>query len=94
MLLEPRIPGLQVKYFTTESQLGPHSTKKKTLADNITNIAQIKISVFDRIENIVGKGENGSCQYVFPFLKFSKGFIFRVILTQDCVVKGKWDYEA
>ena len=33
-------------------------TKLKAFADDKINVAQIMVSVFDRIENIVGKGEN------------------------------------
>ena len=32
-------------------------TKLKTFADDKINVAQMMISLFDRVENIVGKGE-------------------------------------
>ena len=43
-------------------------TKFKAFAENKLNVAKIFISVFDRVENIVGKGENaGHHQFlVFP----------------------------
>ena len=36
------------------------------------------IKAFDRVENIVGKGENAGCHnfLLFPQLMFSKGFLF------------------
>ena len=42
-------------------------TKFKAFADNKLNVAQMMISVFDRIENIVGKGENTSYQHFLLF---------------------------
>ena len=41
--------------------------------------------VLDKIENIVGKEENAG--YSFPTM-FSKGSFFRVVKSQDCVVKS------
>ena len=35
-----------------------HVTKLKAFADDKINIAQMMISVFDRVENIVGNTEN------------------------------------
>ena len=35
-------------------------TKLGAFADNKFNVAKIKISGFDKVENIVGKGENAS----------------------------------
>ena len=50
-------------------------TKLETFADNKINAAQVMISVFDRVENMVGKGENDGYQHflLFPqcFLKAS-----------------------
>ena len=47
--------------------------------------------VLGRAENIVGKGENAGYQHFFPFpTMFSKAFSFRVVKSQDCVVK---DYQ-
>ena len=42
-------------------------TKLKAFADDKINIAQMMVSVFDRIENIVGKGENAGYQYFLLF---------------------------
>ena len=41
------------------------------------------ISVFDRVGNIVGKGENAGYHSV------SKSFFSRDVKSRDCVVKGK-----
>ena len=47
------------------------------------------IFVFDRIVNIVGKGENADYQHFSPFpTMFSKGFLPRVVKSGDCVVKS------
>ena len=42
-------------------------TKSKTFAVNNLNVANILISVFDRVENIVGKGENAGYQHFLLF---------------------------
>ena len=42
-------------------------TKLKAFADDKVNVAKMMISVFDRLENIVGKGENAGYQhFLFP----------------------------
>ena len=43
------------------------ATKLKAFADDKTNVAQIMISVSDRVENIVGKGENAGYQHFLLF---------------------------
>ena len=46
------------------------------------------ISVFDRVENIVGKGENAGYQYFLLFPPcFQKDFL-RVVKSRDCVVQS------
>ena len=42
-------------------------TKFKAFADDKFNASKIKISVFERVENIVGKGENAGYQNFFLF---------------------------
>ena len=39
----------------------------KTLADDKINVPQMMISVFDTVENIVGKGENAGYQHFLLF---------------------------
>ena len=46
-------------------------TKLKAFADRKTKVAKMMISVIDRVENIVGKGENAGYQH---FLLFSQCF--------------------
>ena len=48
------------------------------------------ISVFDRVENIVGKGENAGYQHFFsPFpTMFCKGFFPRHVKNRHCVGMG------
>ena len=44
--------------------------------------------VFDRVENIVGKGENTGCQQFLLFPQcFQKLSFFSVVKSWDCVVK-------
>ena len=53
------------------------------------------ISVFDRVENIVGKGENAGYQHFLLFLQcFQKASFLRVVKSHDCEVKSKgWKIE-
>ena len=44
-----------------------HTTKLKALADDNLNIAKMTISLFDREENTVGKGENAGHQHFLLF---------------------------
>ena len=47
------------------------------------------ISLFVRVENTVGKGENADLSAFSPFpAVFSKAFFFRVVKSLDFVVKG------
>ena len=46
-------------------------TKLKAFADDKFIIARMMISLLDRIENTVGKGENAGCQHFLLFLEFS-----------------------
>ena len=42
-------------------------TKLKAFADNKSNDAEVTISLFDRVENTAGKGENAGYQHFFLF---------------------------
>ena len=47
--------------------------KLKEFASDIINVAHITMSIFETVENIVGKGENASYQHFAPFpTMFSK----------------------
>ena len=60
----------------------------KAFAGNKINVTQNLKFLLERIENIVGKGENACCQHFFPFpTMFSKGFFLKVVKNLDCVVK-------
>ena len=62
--------------------------KLKAFADNKMNVAKMMIFSSERVENIVGKGENAGYQHFLLFPQcFQKAFFF-VIKSQDCVVKG------
>ena len=42
-------------------------TKFKPFADDKLNVAKIMVSVYDRVENIMGKGENAGYQHFLLF---------------------------
>ena len=47
-----------------------HMTKLKAFADDKLNYARVMISLLDRVENTVGKGENVGYQHFHLFLQF------------------------
>ena len=55
-------------------------TKLKAFADDKLNVTTIMISLYDRVENTVWKGENAGYQYFlfFPTV-FSKALFFKVV---------------
>ena len=46
------------------------------------------ISVIDRLENIMGKGENAGNQHFLLFPQCFQVFFIRVLKSWDCVVKS------
>ena len=64
-------------------------TKLKTFVDNKLDVARITISLYDVVENIVGKGENaGESIFSFSHYVFKRFFFFRFIQSRDSVVKS------
>ena len=62
-------------------------TKLKVFADDKFNVAKMMISLFDSLENIVGKGENAGYQHFSPFpTMFSKSLCFRVVTVKIGIV--------
>ena len=63
-------------------------SKLKAFADDRIKVTEKTRFVLEMIENIMGKGENAGYQHFLTI--FSKGFIkfFKVIESQDCVVKS------
>ena len=62
-------------------------TKLNTYADDKLNVAKMKISLFDRVENTVAKRENAGYQHFLPFSTvFSKFFFFSVVNSRKCKV--------
>ena len=61
----------------------------KVSADDNSNIAEMMIYLYDKVENIVGKGENAGYQHFLPFPDniFQRIFSLAVI-TLDCMAKG------
>ena len=54
------------------------------------NVAQLVQLFFDRVENIVGKGENAGYQHFLLFSKFPEGLSLMDIKSHHCVtVRGK-----
>ena len=61
----------------------------KAFADEkISETEKLKF-VLGKLENIAGKGENAGYQHflLFPAM-FPKGFFFKIVKSQDCMVKG------
>ena len=46
------------------------------------------ISLFDREENTVRKGQNAGYQHFLLFAVFSSAFFLRAFKSRDCVVKS------
>ena len=64
-------------------------TKFKAIADDNSNVAKMVISLFDRAENIVGKGENAGYQHFLLFPQCFQKASFPGSLSRDCVVKSQ-----
>ena len=62
-------------------------TELKAFTDYKLNVAKPMISLLVRVENTVGKGTIACNQHFILFRLFSKAFFFRVVKSQDCVVK-------
>ena len=75
------IKGKCIIPFPHDKILG--QTKLKAFADNKLNVTIMIISVFDRVENIVGKGEIARCE---QFLLFPKCFQKACVLEASKVV--------
>ena len=60
-------------------------SKLKAFADNKIDVVKMMISLLDRIEKTVGKGENAGYQHFFPFpTVLSKAFFLKVVKSRDC----------
>ena len=63
-------------------------TKLKALADDKLNVARMMISLLDRVENAVGKGENAGYQHFLLFLQcFPKPFSLGSLKV--CIVRER-----
>ena len=65
----------------------------RAFAYNKINVAEMMISVSDRVENIVGNVENAVYQHFsfFPQCFQKHRLFFRVIKSWNCEVKSKYD---
>ena len=64
-------------------------TKFKVFADDNSNVAKIKISLFDMVEYTMEKGKkNAGYQQFLLFPVFSTDTAFGVVKISDCVLKG------
>ena len=71
-------------YLATKFWCDPNSKHLQTVNQMLLKMLT---SVFDRVENIVGKGENAGQTAFFPFpTMFSKGFFHWVVKTQDHMI--------
>ena len=71
-------------YQRAKFQTGPN-WKHLLFADDKLDVVGMMISLFDGLENTVGKGENtGYQRFLLPV--FSKAFFLGVIKSWDCVV--------
>ena len=63
--------------------------KLKAFADDKINTAEKLKLVLGKVESILGKGENAGYQHFLLFPQcFQKIFLFKVVESRDCVVKG------
>ena len=62
-------------------------TKVKAFAHDKLNVAKMMISLFDRVEDTVGKGRNTGYQHFLLSPVFSKAFFLSIVKSRDCVVK-------
>ena len=83
------MPSKLSVYFNSLQKTNSESNQIKTFANIRLNVAKIMISVCDRVEYIVGKGENVDYQHFHLFTQcFQNLFFSRDIKTWDCVVKS------
>ena len=62
-------------------------SKFKAFADDKINVGKKLKTVYGRVENIVGKGENAGYQHFLLFLQcFQKSFLLGVLKSQNCAV--------
>ena len=65
-------------------------TKLKACVDDKLNVAKMMISLFDRIEDTMGKGENAGYQHFLLFPRFFEAFSFGGSLKAGIV----WSYKG
>ena len=64
-------------------------TKLQAFADNKINVDKLIISLFDRVENAEGKGDNAGYQHFLLFpLRFPKLCFLMVVKSRDYVVNS------
>ena len=66
-MLHIDLHGLSLSFNSLPNNKILDVTKLKAFADDKIKVAQMLISIFDRIENIVGKGENAGYQHFLFF---------------------------
>ena len=63
-------------------------SKLKTFADDEINVSEKLKFVLGWVENIVGKGEHAAPAFSPLPTMFSKGSIYRIVKSRDCVIKS------
>ena len=79
---------LLVAIMTLPNEKKMDMTKLKAFADDNLNIAKMTISLFDKVENTVGKRRKCLLPACHLLTVFSKAFFIRVVKSRDCVVKN------
>ena len=59
-------------------------SKLKAFADDKIYVTEKKKLALERVENLVGKGENAGYQHFLFFPQFSKGFLYMVVKLALC----------
>ena len=84
-------------YFSIEHVLALNSlpndklldqTKLKAFGDNKLNVAKMTISLYNRVENTVVKGENAGYQHFLPFQQCFPRPSSEIVKSRDCVGKS------
>ena len=69
-----------------------HWSELKGFADDKIKVTQKLKNALERVENIVGKGENaGYWHYPLFSTMFTKCFLYRVVKSRDCVIKKPFE---
>ena len=63
-------------------------SKLKAFAEDKIKVTEKMKFALEMTENIVGKGGNADYQHFLLFPQYFQDFIFKVVKSHDCVIKG------